>query len=135
MRNKLQNLNDLLDTFFMYRTQAIKTKIMFYISCFIMFLYISLSVSSICLLMTLSFSIILKIITGIVLCSLFYVLFLLLKEKVKHYKIMLELYREKLSEMFVLVFEIRQYLNDEETKDIIALRNVDLKLFLVNPNI
>lgn len=135
MRNKLQNLNDLLDTFFMYRTQAIKTKIMFYISCFIMFLYISLSVSSICFLMTLSFSIILKIITGIVLCSLFYVLFLLLKEKVKHYKIMLELYREKLSEMFVLVFEIRQYLNDEETKDIIALRNVDLKLFLVNPNI
>lgn len=135
MRNKLQNLNDLLDTFFMYRTQAIKTKIMFYISCFIMFLYISLSVSSICLLMTLSFYIILKIITGIVLCSLFYVLFLLLKEKVKHYKIMLELYREKLSEMFVLVFEIRQYLNDEETKDIIALRNVDLKLFLVNPNI
>lgn len=135
MKDKLQNLNDLLDTFFMYRNQAVKTKIMFYTSCFIMFLYISLSVTSIFFLMTLSFSIILKIITGIVLCSFFYVLFLLLKKKVKHYKIMLELHREKLSEMFVLVFEIRQYLNDEETKDIIALRNVDLKLFLVNPNI
>lgn len=135
MKDKLQNLNNLLDTFFMYRTQAVKAKIMFYISCFIMFLYIFLSVSSLCFLMTLSFSIILKIISGIVLCSLFYILFLLLKEKMKHYKIMLSLYREKLSEMFVLVFEVRQYINDEETKDIIAIRNVDLKLFLVNPNI
>lgn len=135
MINNLINLNNLIDTFFLLKKETIISKrkyrfsLFLFIVCLIFFAVLFIMVNY------LTFSLFLKVSLDIIMLFAGYLFLWKLKTSINYNKTYLKINKEKMTEVWILVFEIKKYLSEEELKDFLAIRNIELKLYLVDPNI
>lgn len=131
MKENLIGINALADAFFEYRKEIVKIKFKIY-TCYII---AALSIISFIPVWKLSNFESYNYLVISVIYIFLVILSIIMVVLAKSMKTMLKILRKKMLDIFEHIFCLRKIIKKEDVEDVVLLDAIDLKLFLIDPNV